>query len=172
MAHIESEKEDGQQYKKKRKKRKEIESGMCSSTRGRHFFFSPKASEREGKKNKKIKPPLIRHGATCLFDSAGGVSWTHWLRSVDMDGKEFRQRGREMVDYIAEYMESVGERRVTPAVEPGYLRDLIPKEAPHKGQKWDEIMSDIEDKIMPGVSLSSIHFLSGCLPSSFCDSRQ
>ncbi len=162
----------GSNTKKKKKKEKKSSPECAHQREGGIFFFSPKASEREGKKNKKIKPPLIRHGATCLFDSAGGVSWTHWLRSVDMDGKEFRQRGREMVDYIAEYMESVGERRVTPAVEPGYLRDLIPKEAPHKGQKWDEIMSDIEDKIMPGVSLSSIHFLSGCLPSSFCDSRQ
>jgi len=69
-----------------------------------------------------------------------------------MDGKEFRQRGREMVDYIAEYMETVGDRRVTPAVEPGYLRDLIPKEAPSKGENWEEIMTDVEQKIMPGVT--------------------
>ena len=68
-----------------------------------------------------------------------------------MESKEFRQRGREMVDYIAEYMESVGERRVTPAVEPGYLRDLIPKQAPQNGEGWDAIMSDVENKIMPGV---------------------
>ncbi len=69
-----------------------------------------------------------------------------------MDSTEFRQRGREMVDYIAEYMESVGERRVTPDVEPGYLRDLIPKKAPHDGEGWADIMSDVETKIMPGVS--------------------
>lgn len=69
-----------------------------------------------------------------------------------MDCKEFRQRGREMVDYIAEYMENVSERRVTPGVEPGYLRELIPRRAPEKGEKWEEIMSDVEDKIMPGVT--------------------
>lgn len=72
-----------------------------------------------------------------------------------MDCKEFRQRGREMVDYIAEYMETVGERRVTPGVEPGYLRDLIPREAPHHGETWDNIMNDVEEKIMPGVSSST-----------------
>ena len=71
-----------------------------------------------------------------------------------MDTKEFRQRGREMVDYIAEYMESVGDRRVTPTVEPGYLRALIPKKAPQEGEKWEEIMSDVESKIMPGVRAS------------------
>ena len=41
--------------------------------------------------------------------------------------------------------------RVTPDVEPGYLRDLLPKEAPKKGEKWDTIFKDFEDKILPGV---------------------
>ena len=37
--------------------------------------------------------------------------------------QEFRKRGKEMVDYIADYMESIHERRVTPSeIEPGYLR--------------------------------------------------
>lgn len=74
-----------------------------------------------------------------------------------MDCKEFRQRGREMVDYIAEYMENVSERRVTPGVEPGYLRELVPKTAPEKGENWEEIMSDVENKIMPGVSSVALH---------------
>ncbi|XP_057379069.1 tyrosine decarboxylase-like [Daphnia carinata] len=69
-----------------------------------------------------------------------------------MDSEEFRQRGREMVDYIIEYMETIGERRVTPSIEPGYLREMIPKNAPKKGEKWKEIMSDVETKIMPGVA--------------------
>jgi len=69
-----------------------------------------------------------------------------------MDVKEFRQRGREMVDYIAEYMETVSDRRVTPDVEPGYLRDLIPQTAPAEGESWEQIMGDVETKIMPGVT--------------------
>ncbi|XP_065579574.1 aromatic-L-amino-acid decarboxylase-like [Artemia franciscana] len=69
-----------------------------------------------------------------------------------MNSKEFRNRGKEMVDYIAEYMETVGERRVTPNVEPGYLKDLLPLEAPVKGESWDDIMEDVETKIMPGVT--------------------
>ena len=69
-----------------------------------------------------------------------------------MNSKEFRQRGRQMVDYIAEYMESVADRRVTPDVEPGYLRALIPNKAPQEGEEWEKIMSDVESKIMPGVT--------------------
>lgn len=43
-----------------------------------------------------------------------------------MDSNEFRKRGTEMVEYICQYLETLNERRVTPSVEPGYLRHLIP----------------------------------------------
>ena len=43
-----------------------------------------------------------------------------------MDSSEFRKRGKEMVDYIADYMENINLRRVLPEVQPGYLRDLLP----------------------------------------------
>lgn len=32
----------------------------------------------------------------------------------------------EMVEYICNYLETLNERRVTPSVEPGYLRHLLP----------------------------------------------
>lgn len=69
-----------------------------------------------------------------------------------MDSSEFRKRGKEMVDYIADYMETINLRRVTPDVEPGYLRDLLPKKAPKKGEEFDEIMHDVDKAIMPGIT--------------------
>ena len=39
-----------------------------------------------------------------------------------MDGLEFRKRGREMVDYIVDYLDNIDARRVTPNIEPGYLQ--------------------------------------------------
>lgn len=68
-----------------------------------------------------------------------------------MDSDEFRVRGVEMVEYICRYLEELPERRVVPSVEPGYLKHVIPKEAPEKGENWDDIMADVENKIMPGV---------------------
>jgi tyrosine decarboxylase len=44
------------------------------------------------------------------------------------------------------------ERRVTPEVEPGYLRPLLPNDAPETGEEWNKIMNDIERVIMPGVT--------------------
>lgn len=39
-----------------------------------------------------------------------------------------------------------------PSVEPGYLRQMLPKAAPYRRESWDEIMPDIERCIIPGVS--------------------
>lgn len=72
--------------------------------------------------------------------------------TVAMDSKEFRKRGTEMVEYICQYLETLEDRRVTPSVEPGYLRNLIPGEAPMKPEPWEQIMEDVETKIMPGVT--------------------
>nr|CAD7457811.1 unnamed protein product [Timema tahoe] len=69
----------------------------------------------------------------------------------DEDIEEFRVKGKEMVDYICEYMDGLGSRRVQPTVEPGYLRDIIPTEAPNEPEDWDDIMADVDTKIMKGV---------------------
>lgn len=45
-------------------------------------------------------------------------------------------------------------RRVLPTVEPGYLKSLLPSEAPQTPENWKDIMADIERVIMPGVSVS------------------
>jgi hypothetical protein len=61
-----------------------------------------------------------------------------------------------MVDYIADYLQNIRDRRVFPAVKPGYLRRLIPSAAPDQPEAWDSIFSDVERVIMPGVSLAFI----------------
>ena len=35
-----------------------------------------------------------------------------------------------MVEYIADYLENIRDRRVFPDVKPGYLRELLPDQAP------------------------------------------
>uniref|UniRef100_A0A3Q2QBV9 Aromatic-L-amino-acid decarboxylase n=1 Tax=Fundulus heteroclitus TaxID=8078 RepID=A0A3Q2QBV9_FUNHE len=69
-----------------------------------------------------------------------------------MDTAEFRRRGKEMVDYVADYLENIEQRPVYPDLEPGYLRSLIPTEAPLEPESYEEIMYDVERVIMPGVT--------------------
>jgi aromatic-L-amino-acid decarboxylase len=65
-----------------------------------------------------------------------------------MDSTDFRKRGKEMVDYIADYMETLGRRRVTPDVEPGYLTEKLPKKAPRKGEEFKTDRHDIVEILL------------------------
>ncbi|ENN76335.1 aromatic-L-amino-acid decarboxylase [Dendroctonus ponderosae] len=69
-----------------------------------------------------------------------------------MEANQFREFGKAMIDYTAEYLENIRDRRVVPTVEPGYLRPLIPDSAPDKPEKWEDVLKDVERVIMPGVT--------------------
>ncbi|VTJ84994.1 Hypothetical predicted protein [Marmota monax] len=69
-----------------------------------------------------------------------------------MNVSEFRRRGKEMVDYVADYLEGIEGCPIYPNVEPGYLQPLIPTEAPQEPEACEDIINDIEKIIMPGVT--------------------
>ncbi|KAE8741117.1 hypothetical protein FOCC_FOCC013375 [Frankliniella occidentalis] len=69
-----------------------------------------------------------------------------------MEVNEFKDMAKEMVDYIGNYLENIRDRQVLPTVQPGYLRPLIPAEAPETPDDWKDVMGDIERVIMPGVT--------------------
>ena len=43
-------------------------------------------------------------------------------------------------------------RQVVPSVKPGYLRPLVPEQAPEKAEPWTAVMADIERVVMSGVT--------------------
>lgn len=57
-----------------------------------------------------------------------------------------------MIQYVADYLETIDKRKVFPKIHPGYLTKLIPNEAPNESESWEDIMKDVEKLIMPGVS--------------------
>lgn len=59
--------------------------------------------------------------------------------------------GKELVDYITEYLTKIRDRQVIPDVKPGYMRELLPENPPLDGENWDSIFQDVEKIIMPGV---------------------
>ncbi|XP_043729058.1 aromatic-L-amino-acid decarboxylase isoform X4 [Cervus elaphus] len=85
-----------------------------------------------------------------------GNSFNPWLlrlrRVVTMNASEFRRRGKEMVDYVADYLEGIEGRQVFPDVDPGYLRRLIPTTAPQEPETFEDIIKDVEKIIMPGAA--------------------
>ena len=69
-----------------------------------------------------------------------------------MDANEFRQAGKQMVDYIADYLENIRDRKVLPSVEPNYIRTVVPANPPEHPETWNAVFGDIEKVVMDGVS--------------------
>ena len=46
-------------------------------------------------------------------------------------------------------------------MQPGYLHQQLPTEAPQQGEKWDTIMKDVEDKIVPGMLFMQLFACTG-----------
>lgn len=69
-----------------------------------------------------------------------------------MDAEEFRAFCKEAVDFVADYLENIRDRDVLPSVEPGYLHELLPQEAPEKAENWRTVMEDMKKYIMPGIT--------------------
>ncbi|KAJ2022343.1 hypothetical protein IWW57_004561, partial [Coemansia sp. S610] len=74
-----------------------------------------------------------------------------------MDANEFRRRGKEVVDAIADYYENLDNIPPLSTVSPGYLYKIIPNEAPETPESFEDIQADLKTKIMPGMT----HWQSG-----------
>ena len=73
-------------------------------------------------------------------------------KSYHMTPEQFRQHGRAVVDWIADYYERIETLPVLSQVEPGQVRQALPAEAPAEGESFDAILQDINKVILPGVT--------------------
>lgn len=69
-----------------------------------------------------------------------------------MNADEFRRHGRELIDWIADYLETVATRPVLSQVAPGDVRRKLPPSAPETGEPFEAILRDVDEIIMPGVT--------------------
>ncbi|XP_017776880.1 PREDICTED: aromatic-L-amino-acid decarboxylase-like [Nicrophorus vespilloides] len=69
-----------------------------------------------------------------------------------MDSTEFREFGKAAVDFIADYFDTIRDRDVLPSIKPGYLRPLVQSEVPQQGEKWQDILKDMDRVILPGIT--------------------
>lgn len=69
-----------------------------------------------------------------------------------MSPDEFRRRGREVVDFIADYMQRVDTLPVLPGVRPGEVAGLLPDSAPEEPEPWERIFADVGRVVMPGLT--------------------
>ena len=69
-----------------------------------------------------------------------------------MSPAEFRRRGREVIDWIADYWERVETLPVLSPVTPGAVRDSLPPHPPAVGEPFEDVMRDLEQLILPGIT--------------------
>lgn len=69
-----------------------------------------------------------------------------------MTPEEFRRAGHELIDWIADYRAGVEKLPVMSRVEPGAVRASLPAAPPRDPEPFTDILRDVGDKLVPGLS--------------------
>lgn len=73
-------------------------------------------------------------------------------KNYHMSPEQFRTEGKKIIDWIADYYENIEKYPVLSQVRPGQIKNDLPTSAPQTGEKMDALISDLEDKILPGIT--------------------
>ena len=66
--------------------------------------------------------------------------------------EEFRRRGHELVDWIADYRARLADRPVMARTAPGDVRSRLPDRPPDAPESFDAIFGDMDAIVLPGLS--------------------
>ena len=83
-----------------------------------------------------------------------------------MTPEEFRQAGHALIDWIADYRAGIEQQPVRAQVEPGWVREQFDAKPPESTCTPDQLLRDLEQKIVPGITQVQhpMHF--GWFPSN------
>ena len=56
-------------------------------------------------------------------------------------------------EWVAAYLETAGARPVFPSVSPGEVRRKLPRSAPEAGEPFSDVLRDLDEIVMPGLTL-------------------
>ena len=70
----------------------------------------------------------------------------------DMPVNEFRKHGHQFIDWIADYIDNIEEYPVLSKTKPGEIKDNLSSHPPQEGENIYTILSEIDKKIMPGIT--------------------
>ena len=69
----------------------------------------------------------------------------------DIPPDVFRKHLHEVADWIADYRENIAKQRISPAAKPGAIISALPSAPPENGEPLEQIFSDIDRLIVPGI---------------------
>jgi aromatic-L-amino-acid decarboxylase len=73
-------------------------------------------------------------------------------RAAALAPVSFREDGRAAVDWVADYLDRVGELPVLAQVEPGELRARLPASPPERGEPFAAVLRDLDEVLLPAVT--------------------
>ena len=71
---------------------------------------------------------------------------------ADMPAGEFRKLGHQLIDWVADYLEGIERYPVLPNVDYGDIKKKLEDQPPVRSDKLENIISDIDEKIIPGIT--------------------
>ena len=69
-----------------------------------------------------------------------------------MSPQEFREHGRQVIDWIADYLETIESRPVRSQVTPGDVAAGLPEHPPEEPEPFAAVLADIDRVVMPGIT--------------------
>ena len=69
-----------------------------------------------------------------------------------MNADEFRQQGKALIDWVADYLETIESRPVTSSVQPGDVRAQLPEHPPTEAEPFADVLADMDRVIVPGLT--------------------
>ena len=79
---------------------------------------------------------------------------------------EFRRRGHQLIDWIADYRDRVGSLPVMARTEPGAVKAALPRTPPTEPESFDAVLRDLDAIVVPGLSHWSHPQFFGYFPSN------
>jgi aromatic-L-amino-acid decarboxylase len=70
----------------------------------------------------------------------------------DMPRDELFRFGREVADWVADFVDTIEERPVLARVRPGDLLSRLPRSAPQEGESMEAILRDFREEIVPATT--------------------
>lgn len=78
-------------------------------------------------------------------------------RAVDTAGGDwstdtFRRAGHATIEWVASYLDRIGELPVLARVQPGEVRSALPASPPAEGEPFERLLADLDTIVVPGVT--------------------
>ena len=73
-------------------------------------------------------------------------------KTFHMTSQQFRDAGKQLIDWLADYYEQVERYPVLAQVTPGEIRASLPSEPPASGTDTQRIIQELDSKILPGIT--------------------